>query len=231
MDLRTLGLCFAAVVLAATSFIYGWKFFKKRNYLLAVEWFVMGTSSSNATYFFATGNQQSYAVAHFFDAFSRAFGLPVIGVLGLMAITHGFRPSIRFDVGAFVVSAIATLVLVTARFVERPLPYFYLVMIAIFCVYLVYFALRLFRAGNWLNGASVLLATVSSGAIAGIYDFYKIPGEETNVFLNFFFMALLTWAYLMVSLYYAYCALESAKSDARREDGRPVAGAFGRTRG
>ena len=47
-------------------------------------------------------------------------------------------------------------------------------------------------------------------AIACIYAFYPIPGDEHNVVLNFFVLALVTWSYLTVVVYYAYCALERA---------------------
>jgi uncharacterized membrane protein len=79
-------------------------------------------------------------------------------------------------------------------------------------IYLAYFVKRLLNVGAMLEALGVVVSLVASLAIAGIYDFYKIPGEETNVVLNFFTLALCTWAYFMPAIYYGYCALERAQS-------------------
>lgn len=211
MDLRSLILVLSSVVLALSSFVFGWKFVKKRNYLLGIEMWVVGVSSSNAVVFFATESPVSYAISHFFDAFSRGLGMPVIAVLGMMTITHGFKPSTRFDVAAFLVSFAITFVLIGTHVFEAVLPYFFVVMSVLLSLYLAYVIKRLLGIGAVLQSIAVLLALVSCQAIAAIYDFYKIPGEETNVLFNFYTLALCTWAFLMPALYYAYSALEHAQ--------------------
>ncbi|QBQ98824.1 hypothetical protein [Paraburkholderia pallida] len=208
MDLRSLVLMFSSALLAVSSFFYGWKIVRKRNYLLGLEMWIVGTSATNAIGFFATGNAVSYEVAHFFDAFSRGFGMPVIAVAGLMAITHGYKPSIRQDVAVFVASFALTFVLVGADFIAGVLPYYYLAMWILLSIYLAYFVKRLLNVGAVLEALGVAVSSMASLAIAGIYDFYKIPGEETNVVLNFFTLALCTWAGFMPTIYYGYCALE-----------------------
>jgi hypothetical protein len=75
------------------------------------------------------------------------------------------------------------------------------------------------RAGHALHALTTTLGLVAAQAIACIYDFYKIPGEETNVVFNFYVLALLTWSYLTVTLYYAYCALEREKGRSRADAG------------
>jgi hypothetical protein len=92
-----------------------------------------------------------------------------------------------------------------------PLPYFYIVVWALFSIYLAYFAKQLLSVGEKGHAFSVIVALVSSGTIACIYDFYKIPGEETNIVFNFFVLALTTWSFLFGSLYHAYSALARAK--------------------
>lgn len=229
MDLRSFVLVLSAVLLALSSFVFGWKFVKKRNYLLGIEMWVVGVSSSNAVVFFATESPVSYAISHFFDAFSRGLGMPVIAVLGMMTITHGFKPSIRFDVAAFVVSFAVTFFVLEAHFFEGILPYFLLVMSVPLSLYLAYVIKRLLGIGAVLQAVAVLLALVSCQAIAAIYDFYKIPGEETNVVFNFYTLALCTWAYLMPALHYAYLALERAqKRDLQFDSGHALDG-LGRT--
>lgn len=212
MDQRSLALVISSALLALSSFIFGWKFIKKRNYLLGLELWVVGVSATNAVGFFSTGSPVLYAISHFFDAFSRGFGMPVIAVAGLMAITHGYKPSIRQDVLVFVGCFAATFVLVDADFIAGVLPYYYLAMWISLSIYVVYFITRLLSIGAMFRAISMAIALFTSLAIAGIYDFYKIPGEETNVILNFYTLALCSWAYFMMAMYYGYCALERAQS-------------------
>ncbi|MBN3846749.1 MULTISPECIES: hypothetical protein [Burkholderiaceae] len=208
MDLRSIILCFACLSLAASGFIFGAKFIKKKNYLLGLEWFILATSSTNFLFFNITGSPALYKIAHFFDAFSRGFGVPVVGVAGLMAVTHNYKPSVRQDILLFAISIIGTIFIVNFDFLTEPLPYFYLVMWGAMMIYLCCIVKRLFEIGEAFNAVMLMLGIVSSSIIAGIYDFYKIPGEDTNVVFNFFTLALLTWAYFAVAIYYSYCALE-----------------------
>lgn len=208
MDLRSFVLCLAAFSLALTGLIYGVRFIGKRNYLMGVEWLILGISSSNFLFYFLSESQFSLHVAHFFDAFSRGFGIPIVTTLGLMILTHGYKPSILEDIGFFVGSFIATAILIGVDALGKFLPFFYLVMWILFSVYLAYFIKRLLQVGENLQAVLMSIALVSSLLIAVIYDFYKIPGEETNVVFNFFALALFTWSYLTVQAYYAYCALE-----------------------
>lgn len=207
MDHRSLVLCLSSATLAMTTGLYGFKFVRKRNFLIGIEWWIVTISASNAVIFFATESPVSYFISHFLDAFSRGFGMPVIAVAGLMAVTHGYRPSMRQDVTLFVLATLGTVALV-AGVLQHALPYFYVAMWTLMSIYLAGFVWRLVRAGHALHALTTTLALVASQAIACIYDFYKIPGEETNVVFNFYVLALLTWSYLTVALYYAYCALE-----------------------
>jgi hypothetical protein len=47
---------------------------------------------------------------------------------------------------------------------------------------------------------------VAAQAIASIYDFYRIPGDDDHVI--FYTFALLTWSFLGFAMYYGYCTLE-----------------------
>ncbi|POA35834.1 MULTISPECIES: hypothetical protein [unclassified Pseudomonas] len=211
MDLRNAVLCIACFLLFASGLVYGVKFLKKRNYLLALEWFVVAFSATNFLVFFITGLKFAYLISYFCDAFSRAFGIPIITVLGLMAVTHTYKPSVRNDVMMFAGAIVGTLALISTTVLATLLPYYYVMMWVGFSIYLVYFALRLVSARETFHAIGVMLGMLASLAIACIYDFYKIPGDDTNVLLNFYVLALTTWAYLLVHLYYAYCALERSK--------------------
>ncbi len=212
MDARTLGLIFASLTLALSAFVYGAKFFRRGNYLLAGEWLVVGVSASNAAFFFYSNAPTAFLISHFFDAFSRAFGIPVIGVLGLMAVTHGFKPSVRADIGLFAASFAGALVLVAVPALQGVLPYFYLATWTLFTLYGAYLVLALARTGKAVNAITLTIGLAAGLAIAAIYDFYKIPGEEKNVILNFFFLAEMTWAFLLMVTFYAYDALARARA-------------------
>jgi hypothetical protein len=102
-----LTLCFLAadLLLMVTGYIYGWKFLKKRNYLLGFECWIVAVSATNLLFSallfsvpdFEGISQTLYGNALYLDAFSRAAGIPLIGVAGLMAVTHAYHPSKSAD--------------------------------------------------------------------------------------------------------------------------------------
>jgi len=212
MEPKIILLLLADLLLLLSTLIYGVKFLRKGNVLLGLEWLVVTVSTSNLLVYLLTEAQAAYSISFFLDAFSRGFGIPIIATAGLMAVTHRYKPSTRTDVLWFVGAFSGTFVLVGADFVARALPYFYLLMWTGFSIYLGYFAWRLWRAGEGFHAAAVGLALVTSQAIATIYDFYRIPGDEDQVI--FLILALTTWAYLTVATYHAYCALERAEKQA-----------------
>jgi hypothetical protein len=190
------------------SLNYGVKFIKKRNYLVGLEWFALGISGLNVIVFLLTNSHVSYELMHFLDAFSRGFGLPIVAVVGLMEVNRQRKLSVVQEIMLVAGAVLGGVVLVTADFMVGILPYFYVVMWIWLSAYLVYFIVKLMEIGQPLHALSTFVALVTSLVIACIYDFYKIPGDETNVVLNFPFLALLTWGYFSASIYYAYCALE-----------------------
>lgn len=209
MDPRTLSICIGAIALAATGFYYGVKFCKIRNYLIGIEWFALATSSTNFMIYELTHSPINYVGVEFLDTFSRAFGLPIVTVAGMMVLTHRFKPSISADVILFVLPSLGTLALLTNYF-SPDLKYILLIMWSFFTIYLIYFATVLHKYGEKLHAFGIVCAAVSNQTIAYMYDFYKIPGDATNVFLNFYTIALYVWSYLTIQVYYSYCALQRA---------------------
>ena len=94
-------------------------------------------------------------------------------------------------------------------------PDFYLAMWTLFSLYLVCFIRRLATARACRHAFGVGLVLVSAQAIAGMYDFYPLPGDEERLY--FHAVAGAVWSFLCVELYYAYCALERAAGDAGRD--------------
>jgi len=207
IDTRTALLLLGCLSLAVAGWVYGLKFLKLGNHILGYEYIIVGSSGLNFLFYNATLYQPSYDLMIYLDAFSRAFGFPILGTLGLMAVTHQVRMSKRIKLVLFVVTLGLTSVMLSSDFMLPILPYFYLVVIYPFCLYLFYVAKRLFDIGRVGLAIFVLKSTFASLLIASIYDFYTIPGEETNVVFNFFFLALITWSASFVAMYYAYVAL------------------------
>jgi hypothetical protein len=210
LDLKTTLFLLSDLMLILSGYVYGWKFLQKRNYLLGFEWWIVGFSASNLFVFALTGTKLCYNISMFLDAFSRAFGFPVIAVVGTMVITHRYRPSTLTDVVIFGLSFAGAGVLMYVDAVQAAKPWFLLLMFAMFAVYLVYFGMRLLRVGERLNALNLLVVLLTCLAIAVLDDFYRLPGDDADKTL-FFTIAMAVWAYAICGYYYAYCALERAE--------------------
>lgn len=206
MELIDLFALIACVLLVMSGLGYGVAFIRRKNYLLGVEFLIVGISATNFTTFIATGWQANYNVAIFLDAFSRGVGVPVIATLGLMAVTHNYKPSPAKDVILFLVAFAATAIYYLSTSFKEALPYFYVLMWSLYTLFLVYFIWRLVRAGESLHALATLLGGAAGLTIALRYDFFPIPGDDTKMI--FMTCAFLTWSYSIVQLFYAYGALQ-----------------------
>ncbi|MBF9318202.1 hypothetical protein [Mycobacteroides chelonae] len=211
MDLKALLYALADLLMIFAGFTYGWKFIRNyRNYLLGVEWIVVASSGTNFLVYGLAGADETspmYHLAFFFDAFSRSIGITVILVLGLMQVTHGLKPSIGVDVGVFSLAIVGGLAM---SFFADELgvagAIFYIVMNALATLFLLYFAWRLWDIGVYRVAISVATVTAAAAVIAGMYDFYRIPGDDEHHTI-FYILALITWASQMTVYYYGYRAL------------------------
>lgn len=211
MDPISLAFLAADATMVAAGCIYGLKFLKQRNLLLGFEWLIVGLSGANFFAYFLTGSPVVYSVSYFFDAFSRAFGFPVIAVVGLMAATHRYKPSAWLDAGLFIACFAGAWVLVAVDAVAPAKPWFYLAMWSAYSVFLCYFMARLWRAGQTGHALGLLLVMLTSQAIATVYDFYHLPGDD-NEHTLFYILALSTWAFSLIETYHAYGALQRAET-------------------
>ncbi|HHX6561898.1 hypothetical protein OLM81_16355 [Pseudomonas aeruginosa] len=199
----------SCLLLIASGTTYGVKFLRKRNYLLGFECLIVAFSATNFLIYLLTELKVPYSISFFLDAFSRGFGIPIVAVLGMMAVTHDYKPSGLKDALIFAVTFAATFVLIKADFMAGPLPYFYVFMWGVYSLYLIYFIARLASLGERLHALGMAVAAVLGMAVACIYDFFPIPGDESKVV--FLTIALASWAYMMAQMYYAYFAFERAK--------------------
>lgn len=106
MEIKFYLYCLADLTLIVTSLICGVKYLVKRNGLLGFESLVVTFSATNLMINALTGNPAFFEVSIFCDAFSRGFGVPVITIAAMMAVTHRYKPSILGDV-MYVVGALA----------------------------------------------------------------------------------------------------------------------------
>ncbi|MFU5460594.1 hypothetical protein ACM7WR_24955 [Pseudomonas aeruginosa] len=207
MSFREFAVCLAAFLLILSGLVFGIKFLRKRNYLLGLEWLVVAFSATNALLYFTMGWVASSYISLFCDAFSRGFGIPIVAVIGMMAVTHGYKPSIAKDFLFFGAAIAGTFVLVLSSAIAKPLPYFYVVMWSLYSVYLAFVICKLANVGEYLHAVGLTFSLLAGQAIATIYDFYKIPGDDETKTV-FYTFAMLVWAYNIGQTYFAYCALE-----------------------
>jgi len=214
MEVRDILSILSCILLVLSGAIYGFKFIGKKNYLLGLEWLIVAFSGSNLLIYLFTEWKVNYSISFFLDAFSRGFGIPIVATLGLMAVTHNYKPSVLKDLVIFAASFAATFVLVLADFVREPLPYFYVLMWSCYTLYLAYFTWRLIRVGESLHALATAVGAVAALVVAIVYDFFPIPGDDNHmIFMTF---ALTTWSYTLIQMYYAYGALGRAMAGSSR---------------
>ncbi|MEU2253377.1 hypothetical protein ABZ540_09395 [Nocardia xishanensis] len=208
----------ADLCMLAAGFYYGVKFIRDRpNYLLGLEWLVIGVSGTNVVLLAATGvshSSLSYHLMVFFDAFSRSFGMTLIIVLGMMAVSHGYRPSWIVEAGAV---AAAVAVGLNRALDVRPVglgwAIFYLVLNLAVALFMFAVAARLWQIGERRTAAWVFVSTALGAFVAVIYDFFPIPGDDADHTL-FYILAMSVWALMLVAYYHGYRALEASQRSA-----------------
>ncbi|CAJ1582845.1 transporter [[Mycobacterium] wendilense] len=200
--------------LIAVGFCFGWKFIRNYgNYLLGLEWMVVGVSATNflvGSLLGAEDGSLPYSVAYFLDAFSRSFGFTLILVLGFMAATHRYKPPIPVDIGVFGLAIAGGLYL--REFQDQTLHVgpatFYLVANLLTTLFLAYVVKRLWAIEAKQLAIWTALVTAAATTIALTYDFFPLPFDDEN--RTFFYTAALaTWGTQGFIYYFAYRALHA----------------------
>lgn len=203
--------------LMATTWYFGIKMWRTfRNHLLTLEFLVVALSSTNFLVWSLLGAHKSsplYHLAYALDAFSRSFGITLILVLGLLAVTHNYHPPLWVEIGATALAITGALVfgpMHSDKLVHDgphlTLATFYVLMNLLTAVFLSYFAWRLWRAGA--TGIAVLTALVTAAAsyIAITYDFFPFSFDDKNRTI-FYTLALTVWGCQAVVYFFAYRAM------------------------
>lgn len=205
------------------GYFYGWRFIRRyHNHLLGIEWLVVATSGTNfLLWSLFSGDTKSimYSLAYFFDAFSRSFGITLVLILGLMAVTHRYKPPLWVEIAAFGLAFAGGLVL--RQFHQDGVLYvgpatFFVITNLLASIFLCYFASRLWRAGSRALAGWTALITVVAMVIAITYDFLPFPFDDSYR-TYFYTAALATWGTQGFIYYFGYRALHNhnANSDAR----------------
>ena len=192
---------------------YGWKFIRQYgNYLLGLEWLIVGTSGVNYLIWVLLGaseaNPQAAGV-HFLDSFSRAVGITLILVLGLIAVTHRYKPPVVADIAVFGLGIAAGAYLM--RFgADHELHVgpatVYVVANALTTMFLVYVVHRLCSIGEKALAAWAGIATAAGLFVALTYDFFPLPFDDADRTI-FAISALATWGTQLFVYFFAYRAL------------------------
>jgi len=192
---------------------YGWKFLAEyRNYLLGLEWLIVGTSGVNYLIWVLLGasdaNPQAAGV-YFLDSFSRAVGITLILVLGLMRVTHRYKPSLGLDVAVFGLGIAAGVSLMAFEYDHTlhvgPATLFVLVN-AVTTLFLIYFSWRLWSVGAKGLAVWAGAATAAAVFVALTYDFFPLPFDDPDRTV-FGIIALGTWGTQLFVYFFAYRAV------------------------
>lgn len=205
MEPRDLFALLSCILLVISGLFYGAAFIRRKNYLLGLEFLIVGISASNFTTFIATGWQANYNIAIFLDAFSRGWGASY-----RYARANGSYPRLQTVARQGHPHFCSWLCRYRRLFPvwnHRGIPPLFLC-IHVVSLYLVscYFTLQLACAGEALHTLATIAGGLAGLVVALRYDFFPIPGDDTK--MVFMTMAFLAWSYSMVQLYYAYGALE-----------------------
>ncbi|MFK0184967.1 transporter [Streptomyces rubiginosohelvolus] len=199
------------------GYFYGWKFIRRYgNYLLGLEWMVVATSGSNFLLWSLSGADSDsvlYDLAYFLDAFSRSVGITLILVMGLMQVTHRYKPSRGIDIAVFGVAIVAGLFLRQFHGADLHtgraafwVAVFYVVANLLTAAFLGYVAKRLWQAGAKRTAIWTGLVTAAGTAVAITYDFFPLPFDDANRTI-FYTAALATWGTQGFVYFHAYRAL------------------------
>lgn len=221
--MRELAFLVADLWMVAVGLVCGWILLRRyRNYLLGLEWVIVGSSGVNFlvwSFLGADDTSPLYDLAYFLDAFSRSVGITLILIAGMLRVTHRYTPSRTVDVSLFALGIAAGLYL--RQFADGQLhvgpALFYVAANLLTAGFLVYVALLLRRIDRPGLAVATLLATAAGVAIALTYDFFPLPFDDADRTI-FYTAALATWGTQGFVYFLAYRALhdENVASDARR---------------
>lgn len=210
-DLLFLG---ADLWMVFAGFYCGWRFLREYgNYLLGLEWMIVATSGVNYLIWALRGADEANlqgSVVYFFDSFSRGIGITLILVMGLMRVTHRYKPSVPAEVGVFALATAAGFYLMQFGGYELHVgpATFFVAVNALTTLFLTYFSWHLWSIGLPRPAVWAGLATTAGLVIAITYDFFPFPFDDEHRTI-FAIAALATWGTQLFVYFFAYRALHN----------------------
>jgi hypothetical protein len=210
--MKDIAFLLADVWMIFVGYFYGWRFIRRYgNHLLGIEWMVVATSGTNFLVWALLGsNEESvfYDVAYFFDAFSRSVGITLVLVLGLLAVTHRYKPPLAVEMGVFGLAVVAGLYF--RQFAGEELHVvpatFFVVTNLLTTLFLAFVAKRLWDADARPLAIATGVVTLAAAVIAWTYDFFPFSFDDPD--RTFFYTAALaTWGTQGFVYFLAYRAL------------------------
>lgn len=207
----------AAAWLMATTWYFGIRMLREyRNHLLALEYLVVAVSSTNFLLWALLGGDESspmYDLAYMLDAFSRSFGFTLILVIGLLAVTHRWKPPLRLKIGVTALAVAGGVLFgplhsdeLEYDLLHVSLAAFYVVANLLTSAFLLWFALRLRMIGATRIALLTALVTAAGTFVAITYDFFPFGFDDASRTI-FYTVALSTWGAQGAVYFFAYRAM------------------------
>lgn len=207
------------VWLMATCWYFGIRIYRtyRDNHLLTLEYLVVAVSATNFLLWALLGGDEGspmYHIAYALDAFSRSFGITLILVIGLMRVTHHYRPPRWVEIGATALAVAGALLFgpIHSDVLDYDdtgavaLASFYVVTNLLTAVFLLYFASRLWRSGAQKLAVLTAAVTLLASYVALTYDFFPFSFDDESRTI-FYTLALTTWGCQAVVYFYGYRTL------------------------
>lgn len=212
MSIKDLALVIMILTLTCVGTYYSYRFWKIRNDILAIEWFIIGFSAL-CFFLYAIGiSENSIKITMFFDVFSRMIGMPIIAVLGLMKATHNLKFSLRGEVVMFSAAFIVSYLLIVVEALQPILPILFFSVGILFTIYLILFAKQLFSYRITGHGYAMIAMIVMNFFVMLLQDYMHLSHDDTAVFFNKLFIEHVVWSFSFAEMFYAYSALVKAKN-------------------
>lgn len=228
-DIYSITFLVGDLIMIVAGYWAGWRFIRDyKNYLLGIEWFIVATSGVNFLIWAlrfpedkeAGEASLQYSFAFFLDAFSRSIGITLLLVVGLMAVTHRYKSSLKVDALILALGIGLGLYLSQSTFQDHvddagnhilhtgPAT-IYLVVNLLTLVFLAYFTKRLWDIGAIRIAVATAFVSLAGTAIALGYDFFPFPAsvdplQDRALFYSF---ALTVWGLQLFVYFIGYRTL------------------------
>ncbi|MYN44774.1 hypothetical protein GTP23_06765 [Pseudoduganella sp. FT93W] len=206
MDQHTFSESLAAIVLVVVAGISGLALWGRRHFLLGDLAGLLAFSGICFLFYGVYEEPKAYTLSRLCDGALKGMALPVLVVLGMLAVTHQFRPARWLSAG------ILWTVLLCAILLETKVNLTGIRVVVRLCawsaltVFLWYLATRLLRAGEFVHAIGIQVMVVSAQVVAVLAGNGSIEFARND--MPYLLFETISASFLCVQLYYAVYALE-----------------------